>query len=63
MDGNFITAQGWAYVEFAVELARQMGLAAGDEAYQDGLRYLMKLCKPVKVNQFTPDDQLALFQL
>jgi putative intracellular protease/amidase len=26
VDGNIITAQGQAYVEFAVELARQMGL-------------------------------------
>jgi len=43
VDGNFITAQGRAYVEFAVELARQMGLVTGDEAYQDGLRYFKNI--------------------
>ncbi len=31
VDGNIITAQGQAYVEFAVELANQMGLYANQE--------------------------------
>lgn len=43
VDGNFITAQGRAYVEFAVELARQMGLVSGEEAYADGLRYFKNI--------------------
>jgi putative intracellular protease/amidase len=42
-DGNFITAQGRAYVEFAVELARQMGLVTGEEEYADGLRYFKNI--------------------
>jgi putative intracellular protease/amidase len=43
VDGNFITAQGRAYVEFAVELARQMGLVTSEEAYADGLRYFKNI--------------------
>jgi hypothetical protein len=33
VDGNIITAQGQAYVEFAIELARQMGLCTNEEDY------------------------------
>ena len=43
VDGNFITAQGQAYVEFAVELARQMGLVTSEEAYADRLRYFKNI--------------------
>jgi len=43
VDGNFITAQGRAYVEFAVELARQMGLVNSEEAYANGLRYFKNI--------------------
>lgn len=43
VDGNFITAQGRAYVEFAVELARQMGLVNSEEAYADGLKYFKNI--------------------
>jgi putative intracellular protease/amidase len=43
VDGNFITAQGRAYVEFAVELARQMGIVKGEEAYADGLKYFKNI--------------------
>jgi len=43
VDGNFITAQGLAYVEFAVELARQMGLLTSEEAYADRLRYFKNI--------------------
>jgi putative intracellular protease/amidase len=37
VDGNIITAQGQAYVEFAVELTRQMGLYENEEDYNDVL--------------------------
>jgi len=43
VDGNIITAQGQAYVEFAVELARQMGLVTSQEEYEDGLRYFKNI--------------------
>ncbi len=43
VDGNFITAQGRAYVEFAVELACQMGLVTSEEEYADGLRYFKNI--------------------
>jgi len=39
VDGNLITAQGQAYIEFAVELARQMGLVKSDQEYQDGVNW------------------------
>lgn len=39
VDGNIITAQGQAYVEFAVELGRQMGLFESEEESQDCLRW------------------------
>jgi putative intracellular protease/amidase len=35
VDGNLITAQGQAYAEFAVELARQMGLYEKPEDYEN----------------------------
>lgn len=43
VDDNLITAQGRAYVEFAVELACQMGLVSGETAYADGLRYFKNI--------------------
>lgn len=39
VDGNLITGQGQAYIEFAVELARQMGLVKSDQEYQDGVNW------------------------
>jgi len=44
VDGNLITAQGQAYVEFAVELVRQMGLYSNDEEYQMELNW----CKNIR---------------
>ncbi len=44
VDGNIVTAQGQAYAEFAVELARQMGLFEGDEDYEACLRW----CKNIR---------------
>jgi putative intracellular protease/amidase len=43
VDGNIITAQGQAYVEFAVELARQMGLCETEEEYQAGLKWFKNI--------------------
>jgi len=43
VDGNFITAQGQAYAEFAVELADQMGLFTGKEDHDDCLRWLKNI--------------------
>ena len=40
VDGNLITGQGQAYVEFAMELARQMGLVESEEEYQEGVNWL-----------------------
>jgi putative intracellular protease/amidase len=40
VDGNLITAQGQAYAEFAMELARQMGLCKSDEEYREGVNWL-----------------------
>lgn len=39
VDGNIITAQGQAYAEFAVELARQMGLYKSEEEYDEVLKW------------------------
>jgi len=39
VDGNIITAQGQAFVEFAVELARQMGLYEREEEYEEVLSW------------------------
>ncbi len=43
VDGNIITAQGRAFVEFAVELFRQMGMCETEEEYQAGLRYFKNI--------------------
>jgi len=43
VDGNLITAQGQAYVEFAVELARQMGLCEKEEEYTDALKWFKNI--------------------
>lgn len=43
VDGNIITAQGQAYVEFAFELARQMGLGRGEEDLQAGIRWFKNI--------------------
>ena len=43
VDGNIITAQGQAYVEFAVELVRQMGLCETEEVYQAGLKWFKNI--------------------
>ena len=42
-DGNIITAQGQAYVEFAFELARQVGLSEREEEYQAGIRWFKNI--------------------
>jgi len=43
VDGNIITAQGQAYVEFAFELARQMGLSEKEEAYEAGIKWFKNI--------------------
>jgi 4-methyl-5(b-hydroxyethyl)-thiazole monophosphate biosynthesis len=43
VDGNITTAQGQAYVEFAVELARQMGLCEKEEEYQAALEWFKNI--------------------
>jgi len=43
VDGNLITAQGQAYVEFAFELARQMGLRDREEEYKAGIRWFKNI--------------------
>jgi 4-methyl-5(b-hydroxyethyl)-thiazole monophosphate biosynthesis len=43
VDGNIITAQGQAYVEFAVELARQMGLYKNKEEYDEDLKWFKNI--------------------
>jgi putative intracellular protease/amidase len=43
VDGNIITAQGQAYVEFAFELVRQMGLVEKEEDYQAGLKWFKNI--------------------
>ncbi|MCJ7625900.1 MAG: DJ-1/PfpI family protein [Anaerolineaceae bacterium] len=44
VDGNIITAQGQAYVEFAVELARQMGIYnENQEEYNEDLKWLKNI--------------------
>jgi putative intracellular protease/amidase len=43
VDGNIITAQGQAYVEFAVELARQMGLYAEPETYEADIKWFKNI--------------------
>jgi putative intracellular protease/amidase len=43
VDGNIITAQGQAYVEFAVELVRQMGFCKDEDDYQQGLKWFKNI--------------------
>jgi hypothetical protein len=43
VDGNIITAQGQAYVEFAIELARQMGLCEKEEDYENALKWFKNI--------------------
>ncbi|MFC2099279.1 DJ-1/PfpI family protein [Candidatus Bipolaricaulota bacterium] len=44
VDGNIITAQGQAYIEFAVELARQMGIYEQEgEDYDADLNWLKNI--------------------
>ncbi len=40
VDGPFITGQGQAYAEFAVEVARQMGIVTDDADFSDTLKWL-----------------------
>ena len=43
VDGNIITAQGQAYVEFAVELARQMSLCEKEDDYGEALKWFKNI--------------------
>ena len=43
VDGNIITAQGQAYVEFAVELARQMNLCSNEEDYEQAVKWFKNI--------------------
>lgn len=43
VDGNIITAQGQAYVEFAVELVRQMGLCKNEDEYNEALKWFKNI--------------------
>jgi putative intracellular protease/amidase len=43
VDGNIITAQGQAYVEFAIELARQMDLCDDEEDYAGALKWFKNI--------------------
>lgn len=43
VDGNIITAQGQAYVEFALELLRQMGLLKTDEEMEEGIKWFKNI--------------------
>jgi len=43
VDGNIITAQGQAYVEFAFELAKQMGLLEKEEEYEAGIQWFRNI--------------------
>ena len=44
VDGNIITGQGQAYVEFAVELGRQMGLYKDQQEYDEDIKW----CKNIR---------------
>jgi putative intracellular protease/amidase len=44
VDGNIITAQGQAYIEFAVELSRQMKLYENPDEYDEAIRW----CKNIR---------------
>jgi putative intracellular protease/amidase len=43
VDGDIITAQGQAYVEFAIELARQMDLCEDEGDYDEALKWFKNL--------------------
>jgi len=43
VDGNIITAQGQAYVEFAIELARQVDLCEEEGDYEEALRWFKNI--------------------
>jgi putative intracellular protease/amidase len=43
IDGNLVTAQGQAYVEFALELVRQLGLYENEEEYLEDLKWLKNI--------------------
>lgn len=43
VDGDIITAQGQAYVEFAVELARQMDLCEAPQDYVEATRWFKNI--------------------
>lgn len=43
VDGPFITGQGQAYAEFAVEVTRQMGNLADDADFADKLKWLKNI--------------------
>ena len=43
VDGNIITAQGQAYVEFAIELARQMSLCEKEGDYREALNWFKNI--------------------
>jgi len=43
VDGNIITAQGQAYVEFAVELARQLDLCTKEEDYAEAQKWFKNI--------------------
>ena len=43
VDGNIITAQGQAYVEFAIELARQMSLCEKEVEYEEALKWFKNI--------------------
>jgi putative intracellular protease/amidase len=43
VDGNIITAQGQAFMEFAVELARQMGVYESQDEYESDLNWLKNI--------------------
>lgn len=43
VDGNLITAQGQAYVEFAIELARQMDLGEDPQDYEEATRWFKNI--------------------
>ena len=43
VDGNIITAQGQAYVEFAIEIARQMNLCEKEEEYIEALKWFKNI--------------------
>ena len=43
VDGNIITAQGQAYVEFAIELARQMSLCEKEDDYGEALKWFKNI--------------------